>query len=256
MEDIETGEMVLKIIATEIDPNEITSVLFNEEWFFDEKNFKMEKRVVGITPVRHFIRYDEIFDGEESEELQSLTFTLLFNDLQNKKEEKEFDKRKILLRKIEYLFPMFNDVEIKDRKTLDSILKKNNIYSGDSTIYGPFWNDYSKEKFIDNIFNKVTSGKAKAYDFYNNNVLSVSEINKRITRIDTVQFLDYDTEELKETIVKTDFYPRLLKSVIFIEEWYLDPETLRMEKKVVGVAPVLGNPVKDNLYIPFKVLFN
>ena len=38
------------IINTKLDRKYIHRITFLEEWYFDEKNFKMEKKVVGIAP--------------------------------------------------------------------------------------------------------------------------------------------------------------------------------------------------------------
>ena len=49
MEDFETGEIQMKVLEDELRRDEITKVFFKEDWYFDTANFKMEKKVIGIS---------------------------------------------------------------------------------------------------------------------------------------------------------------------------------------------------------------
>lgn len=49
IEDFETGEMEMKVVENELRRDEITKVFFKEDWYFDKVNFKMEKKVIGIS---------------------------------------------------------------------------------------------------------------------------------------------------------------------------------------------------------------
>lgn len=49
IEDFETGEMEMKVVEDELRRDEITKVFFKEDWYFDKVNFKMEKKVIGIS---------------------------------------------------------------------------------------------------------------------------------------------------------------------------------------------------------------
>lgn len=54
--------------------SEIVSVIFIEEWYFDEELLHLEKKVVGIAPVRYF--YDRIKDQDVLK--REILFTVLF----------------------------------------------------------------------------------------------------------------------------------------------------------------------------------
>jgi len=48
-EDFETGEIEMKVVEDELRRDEITKVFVKEDWYFDAVNFKIEKKVIGIS---------------------------------------------------------------------------------------------------------------------------------------------------------------------------------------------------------------
>jgi len=73
VDDPETGESVQKIVKTIINPKEIESLVFVEDWYYDSKTFAIKKVVKGIAPVRHYYKMEDkmktipfvIFTGNE-----------------------------------------------------------------------------------------------------------------------------------------------------------------------------------------------
>ena len=49
IEHFETGEIEMKVVEDRLRRDEITKVFFKEDWYFDKVNFKMEKKVIGIS---------------------------------------------------------------------------------------------------------------------------------------------------------------------------------------------------------------
>lgn len=54
--DFDTGERTMVTIQGEIRPNDIKQYLIKEEWYFDKANSTMNVRILGICPVREFVR--------------------------------------------------------------------------------------------------------------------------------------------------------------------------------------------------------
>ncbi|MDO8952686.1 MAG: gliding motility protein GldN [Draconibacterium sp.] len=54
--DFDTGERTMVTIQGEIRPNDIKQYLIKEEWYFDKQNSTMNVRIIGICPIREFIR--------------------------------------------------------------------------------------------------------------------------------------------------------------------------------------------------------
>jgi hypothetical protein len=63
-----------------LEPNEFKSVIFHEEWYVDPETLRMQKKVVGLTPVRY---YDDEADSERSKLKRKAVFTIYFD--KNKK---------------------------------------------------------------------------------------------------------------------------------------------------------------------------
>ncbi|MBI5542230.1 MAG: hypothetical protein HY951_19390 [Bacteroidia bacterium] len=58
VDDPNTGESVMKIIKREIMPEEIASIVFVEDWYYDPTTFAIKKVITGIGPVRHYLKND------------------------------------------------------------------------------------------------------------------------------------------------------------------------------------------------------
>lgn len=54
--DFDTGERTMVTIQGEIRPNDIKQYLIKEEWYFDKGNSTLNVRIVGICPIREFVR--------------------------------------------------------------------------------------------------------------------------------------------------------------------------------------------------------
>ncbi|OFX68539.1 MAG: hypothetical protein A2X12_01335 [Bacteroidetes bacterium GWE2_29_8] len=49
-EDIETGQMVQKVLEEKFDPGTVKKFLIKEDWFFDRQRSVMDVRIIGICP--------------------------------------------------------------------------------------------------------------------------------------------------------------------------------------------------------------
>ena len=54
--DFDTGERTMVTIQGEIRPNDIKQYLIKEEWYFDKQNSTLNVRIIGICPIREFVR--------------------------------------------------------------------------------------------------------------------------------------------------------------------------------------------------------
>ena len=57
--DFNTGEMVDEIVAGEIRKEEVKQFMIKEEWYFDKNNSTLNVRIVGVCPIRLFVREDD-----------------------------------------------------------------------------------------------------------------------------------------------------------------------------------------------------
>lgn len=63
--NFETGELETRTIQGEIRTQEIKQYMLKEEWYFDKQNSTLNVRIIGISPIREFLR-----DGDLSGQVQ------------------------------------------------------------------------------------------------------------------------------------------------------------------------------------------
>lgn len=54
--DFDTGERKQVVVQGEIRPNEIKQFMIKEEWYFDKQASSLNVRIIGICPIREFVR--------------------------------------------------------------------------------------------------------------------------------------------------------------------------------------------------------
>jgi len=67
--DFDTGERTQVVIQGEIRPNDIKQYLVKEEWYFDKQNSTLNVRIIGICPIREFVRAGDAPDQVQREKL-------------------------------------------------------------------------------------------------------------------------------------------------------------------------------------------
>jgi len=63
--DFDTGERTMVTVQGEIRPNDIKQYMIKEEWYFDKQTSSLNVRIIGVCPIREFVR-----EGDESGEVQ------------------------------------------------------------------------------------------------------------------------------------------------------------------------------------------
>lgn len=57
--NVDTGELVDKVVAGEIRAEEVKQFMVKEEWYFDKQTSTMNVRIIGICPIQEFYRDDD-----------------------------------------------------------------------------------------------------------------------------------------------------------------------------------------------------
>jgi gliding motility associated protien GldN len=77
--DFNTGEKVIRASAGEIRKEEVKQFMIKEEWYFDKQNSRLQVRIIGICPIREFLR-----EGDESKAVQrSKVFWVYYPETRN-----------------------------------------------------------------------------------------------------------------------------------------------------------------------------
>ena len=63
--DFDTGERAMETVQGEIRANDIKQYMIKEEWYFDKQTSTLNVRIIGICPIREFVR-----EGDSSGEVQ------------------------------------------------------------------------------------------------------------------------------------------------------------------------------------------
>jgi hypothetical protein len=95
-----------------------------------------------------------------------------------------------------------------------------------------------RDPFTKRLLDAAESGRIQVFDYFNN-PLSMEEI--LALKYDTVyQTLKRNVEPYDEydTVIYYELTYRDITKIRFLEEWRWDPESLEIEKEVLGIAPV------------------
>ncbi len=228
----------------EINAKEIKSYVFYEEWSFDTTNLIFSKTPLYWGPIRTWHTDNIIKRGaEENFPIDSIGSSLEPCFLiQNKKTKKHPELKLVAKLKTEFLihhqhfysyfFPLseeiHNDYQVFNNEL--AFIEKENC---------PFWNSMDKSTLCDFIFN-LNKIKDKSYDFTNpSKKLSETEIKNILFPKEKFSIYDFSKEEYIDTLIANPIQSNDIISFIFFEEWFLDEETLYLEKKITAIVPVI-----------------
>lgn len=243
MEDLETGYMLESVIEHEIDISEIKAFMFYEDWSFDADVFRITKNVVGYDLIRYHFNYS---DDERRHRCFSVFPAI---DITAEKQE-EAEKRMVKVANLTYEYFLYNQEAENEFKDCDG--SQQYVFENPTA---PHFNSYARSLLIGTMMDKLENGDLYAYDIYENYPLTYKDIAKRLGEgTEIVDVINEYGEEMKVEIVK-EINPKFeIKSIMFTENIYIDPETLLLKKEVVAIAPVRCY-YNENDKLVKKVLF-
>ncbi len=110
----------------------------------------------------------------------------------------------------------------------------------------PFFIGFDKVKFISQLVDSVLAGKVKAYDYFDNSVMTKEQIKMQLgIRTDTALIEDIETGGLKPKIIVSEFNPDDIRELYVYERWFYNPDKCVFKTQVLGYAPVKFT-VKDD----------
>ncbi|MCU4174484.1 gliding motility protein GldN [Carboxylicivirga sp. N1Y90] len=72
----DTGMEELKVVELDVRSTEVKQVMLKEIWFFDRNYSRMDVRIIGMCPIREFVK--EGTDGEDGQVIQQQAFWIYF----------------------------------------------------------------------------------------------------------------------------------------------------------------------------------
>jgi hypothetical protein len=95
-----------------------------------------------------------------------------------------------------------------------------------------------REQLVDWIIDGTLSGKLKAFDYFYS-PLTKEEVASIISDTSYYTLINEDPPyEERDTVVVYTISKEDILRIRFLEEWKMDPNSLKTEKKVLGVAPI------------------
>lgn len=67
--DFDTGERTMVTVQGEVRPNDIKQYMIKEEWYFDKQNSTLNVRILGICPIREFVRAGDTSGQKQRQKL-------------------------------------------------------------------------------------------------------------------------------------------------------------------------------------------
>lgn len=231
--------------------DQIRSVVFIEEWSFDTLAFRFSKSVKGFIPIRHTRQ-------ELEPERQKLELTALFRqeEVLSRKEKRHMNRRMVHVKEIAYEFVLTEPHLLFLKDAEESLIRE--LGQAAYKYYNINWNRHASHTIVNSIIDQsfkqdqevLTADGSEVYNFDSLPYIVEPYLDSLMESV----MNEYDLEEFMPTMADLKYdLKRNVFSIIFFEDWYIDPETLYMEKKVNAVAPVLwqrrktadGYPVDD-----------
>ena len=198
------NKLIDTVLKKIIDPAEITILRFREEWTFDHSTMAITKKVLAMAPIQTSVIYDK--SGKVSYGEDKALFWIKFS--------KEPTNTKVLTKRIMTNTAYYNTNSVTYTKNADtSEIRKytdvllNRAYKDSIDVYDPI--SFMAEK------QEQESGK---------------ELYRVLTKIDTVK------SNGNNTVISRKPY---FNAIRFLEEWNFDPNTMAIQKTVVGLCPVV-----------------
>jgi hypothetical protein len=212
-----------EVIRKVVNIGEIRGFEFIEDWNWDQQTDRFTKNVVAYNPIRIYSEPERI--------IHRRTFYVMDTCYSGKKQSSA--RIPVLMAKSQYEFYI----------NRDWCEKKGLSYANLSIPFNYDASDWSKSMrifFVKNLCDPVINGTKQVLDYKTRNSISMDEARLRLGfRCDSVMIDDYENGIQKMILTCKDFNPARVKSVIFFEDWFIDPVSLLISKQVTGIAPVL-----------------
>ena len=99
-----------------------------------------------------------------------------------------------------------------------------------------------REKFVKRILDAALSGEYRLYHYFFNTQLTPEQIEATFNKTDSVTLQRENAPyDWYDTIMVNILDAEDITKVRFLEEWYIDEDKLDIEKKIVGIAPLMEN---------------
>ncbi len=210
--DLGNGNYLDTLIVHPAKTEQVEGLFFKENWMFNADNFSFTKQINEYLPVREY--YKMLSDGtvDSTKKSKSLVYKVI-NDNNSKNFEKIADK---------VTTAFYFNAEIPN-----------------------FINGLDVLKFSKYLLDYAYKNKKDVYDFYDDTKLSFDEVKYALgASSDTIQ-MEVTPGNFKTTVLEYEPDASEIVGIIFVENWFLDKQTLSFKKEVIGLAPIRRSNTVD-----------
>jgi len=193
------------LIVTPAKLEQVEGIFFKENWIFNADNFSFTKQINEYLPVREY--YKQLYDG------------LIDSTKKSKR----------------LVFKVINDNNSKNFEKIASDVTTAFYFN---TEEPDFINGLDVLRFSRYILNYAYKSKKDVYDINEGTKLSFEDIKYALgAGSDTVQ-IEVTPGNIKETVLEYEPDASEIIGVVFVENWFLDKNTLSFKKEITGIAPI------------------
>jgi hypothetical protein len=232
---IETdGSMQPMPVYQQVRSGEISGLFFFESWWLDEKNYRFYKDVFAYQPIREY-RAMSRTDPESTETMKRLVFMVIPELPLTSPQKKKYRSKDY----IELLTGHAYEVKLYNR-SYDQYIFREELQTGvrkqeyDEWQYHhfDFYRYFDRDRFLEMVIKGILEGKlAACHPGADRKMMHRDELISLLHNIP--EEADYDPP----ASIAPEQYPLdELNSVVFVEDWYLNPENLQIYKDVMEIT--------------------
>ncbi|MGE5447353.1 MAG: gliding motility protein GldN, partial [Bacteroidales bacterium] len=110
-------------------------------------------------------------------------------------------------------------------------------------LYFPTTQTEGKNNLVNLLMAGIKDGTITAYDAKNDDEfktpISYDQVKEAFgATAKKKQIRDVDTGELRDTIINADFRTEEIKQIMIKEEWYFDKQTSTLNVRIIGISPI------------------
>jgi hypothetical protein len=105
-----------------------------------------------------------------------------------------------------------------------------------------------RDPFLKRIMEAAEKGQVRLYDYFNNPMTPLQLQQQCIDTVYQTLLRNYPPYEEYDTMIIIPVELRDITKIRFLEEWTWDPATVKIEKKVIGLGPVIQRQVAGETF--------
>lgn len=213
---------------------ELIGTIFYESWSLDGPDKLFKKNIKAIIP----LHTSSDFGGSLTYRLCAIPFNYSERELNKMRRRAKFSNR------VSYVYNFrFEDSPYFKQDQWES----------------PYMTNLTIKTLVEYMFEMAQSRTITPREISSNKPLSAEEVERRLTKQESIM-IEVAPGLIKDTVLFSPVQYEEIKSVLFIEDWYISENPFMVFKDVVGIAPIQYaseiNEGDQTQFIPFVLYFD